>query len=143
MGEDLGHVWKITLAQIEVNIDSPAHFKTWFLNTSLKEIDSSTAKVGVNNSYAADWLRKHHYQTIKRILSYNLNRDIELEFSIDSSLANKKPPQIETPLLSYCLLYTSLLLPTSPSRVKGFFNIYNIFPLYMTIKIIYSVFIIL
>lgn len=101
MGEDLGHVWKITLAQIEVNIDSPAHFKTWFLNTSLKEIDSSTAKVGVNNSYAADWLRKHHYQTIKRILSYNLNRDIELEFSIDSSLANKKPPQIETPLLSY------------------------------------------
>lgn len=105
MGEDLSEVWKVTLAQIEIKIDSPAHFKTWFLNTSLKELGSSTAQVGVNNSYTADWLRKHHYHTIKKTLSYILSRDVELEFSIDDKLANKNNPVSEpsgfSPLLNY------------------------------------------
>ena len=57
MTDSLSDIWKVTLAQIEIKIDSPAHFKTWFLNTTLLELKTSTAHIGVNNTYTADWLK--------------------------------------------------------------------------------------
>ena len=105
MTDNLADIWKITLAQIEIKIDSPAHFKTWFLNTSLLVLDDKEGKVGVNNSYTADWLKKHHYNTIKKTLSYIISRDVEVDFAIDEKLANKRNPSMESssasPLLSY------------------------------------------
>lgn len=107
MTDNLSDIWKITLAQIEIKIDSPAHFKTWFLNTSLLEIKERKANIGVNNSYTADWLKRHHYQTIKKTLSYIISKEIDLDFLIDEKLANKKNPTSDssvTPLLNYAPL---------------------------------------
>ena len=92
MTDNLTDIWKITLAQIEIKIDSPAHFKTWFQNTSLLELRDKEGKIGVNNSYTADWLRKHHYNTITKTLSYIVGRELEIDFNIDEKLANKKNP---------------------------------------------------
>jgi chromosomal replication initiator protein len=107
MTDNLTDIWKITLAQIEIKIDSPAHFKTWFQNTSLLELRDKEGKIGVNNSYTADWLRKHHYTTITKTLSYIVGRELEIDFNIDEKLANKKNPTSDasgvtnSPLLSY------------------------------------------
>ena len=51
---DLTQIWKVTLAQIEVKLDSPAHFKTWFKDTNLLEITGSKAAIGVKNSSLFD-----------------------------------------------------------------------------------------
>lgn len=90
MPDDLVEIWKISLAQIEIKIDSPAHFKTWFVNTNLKELGDTKATVGVNNSYTADWLKRHHYQTIKSTLDHITNKEVEVFFVIDKDLANTK-----------------------------------------------------
>lgn len=104
MTDNLSDIWKVTLAQIEIKIDSPAHFKTWFLNTSLLELKDKKAHIGVNNSYTADWLKRHHYQTIQKTLSYIISREIDLDFLIDENLANRRNPASDSPtapLLNY------------------------------------------
>lgn len=91
---DLQEIWKITLAQIEIKLDSPAQFKTWFKDTKLREIRGSHAIIGVKNSYTSDWLSKKHSKLIKDTLSYVHGSDITVAFEIDSSLANKPNPVI-------------------------------------------------
>lgn len=90
MNEDLGEIWKISLAQIEIKIDSPAHFKTWFFNTNLKDLGDTQATIGVNNSYTAEWLKRHHYSTIKDTLKHIVSKDVDVVFVIDKELANEK-----------------------------------------------------
>ncbi len=104
MTDNLSDIWKVTLAQIEIKIDSPAHFKTWFLNTSLLELNDNKAQIGVNNSYTADWLKRHHYQTIQKTLSYIVSRELDIDFKIDDELANKRnitQDSTVAPLLNY------------------------------------------
>lgn len=124
MAENFAEIWKVTLAQIEIKIDSPAHFKTWFLNTSLLSIKETEAQIGVNNSYTADWLRKHHYQTIKKTLSYILNREVELDFIIDEQLANKRNityvESQSSPLLNYAPLEQNIHVLKKASLNEAF-----------------------
>lgn len=124
MAENFAEIWKVTLAQIEIKIDSPAHFKTWFLNTSLLSIKEKEAQIGVNNSYTADWLRKHHYQTIKKTLSYIVNREVELDFMIDEQLANKRNityvESQSSPLLNYTPLEQNIHVLKKASLNEAF-----------------------
>jgi chromosomal replication initiator protein len=104
---DIKDIWKIVLAQIEVKLESPAHFKTWFKDTTLISIEGGMAKIGVKNSYTSEWLKKRHYKLISSTLSYVYNKDCSLEFVIDKGLVNKpnakiKPEDIanESPILN-------------------------------------------
>ncbi len=81
-------IWKITLAQIEVKLDSPPQFKTWFRDTTLLKIDSNKAVIGVKNSYTVDWLRKKHHQLIKETISYVYGDTLEPDYEIDKELIN-------------------------------------------------------
>jgi chromosomal replication initiator protein len=85
---NLGEIWKITLAQIEVKIDSPAQFKTWFKDTTLLEIKGQKALIGVKNSYTSDWLNKKHNKLIKETLNYVYGEPLIPEFIIDKTLVN-------------------------------------------------------
>lgn len=87
---DLAEVWKVTLAQIEVKIDNPAHFKTWFKDTRLLEITGNQAKIGVKNSYTSDWLHKKHHKMIKETVTYVYGKELEPYYAIDKSLVNIK-----------------------------------------------------
>lgn len=105
---DIGEIWKITMAQIEIKIDSPAQFKTWFKDTKLLEIKGSKAIIGVKNSYTSNWLHDKHYKLIKETLDYVYKQPLDLEFVIDKSLANIPNPKItpeeltkKAPLLGY------------------------------------------
>jgi chromosomal replication initiator protein len=93
---DLTQIWKVTLAQIEVKLDSPAHFKTWFKDTNLLEITGSKAAIGVKNSYTIDWLHDHHHPLIKETLSYVFGKELEPFYVIDRTLINKPQPKTET-----------------------------------------------
>jgi len=81
-------VWKTTLAQIEVKLDSPIQFKTWFKDTSLIYINGNEACIGVKNSYTADWLARKHYQMIRETLSYVYDKNLDIKFKVDKNLVN-------------------------------------------------------
>lgn len=87
-------IWKITLAQIEVKLDSPAQFKTWLRDTTLLSLDSKRAVIGVKNSYTIDWLKKKHHKLIKDTISYVAGMELEPEYEIDKELVNKPQPKI-------------------------------------------------
>ncbi|KXK26984.1 MAG: Chromosomal replication initiator protein DnaA [candidate division WS6 bacterium OLB20] len=91
---DLAELWKIALAQMEVKLDSPAQFKTWFKDTRLLDVKGATAVIGVKNSYTSDWLQKKHMRMIRETLSYVYGSDLQVTFEIDKSLVNKPSPKI-------------------------------------------------
>ncbi|MCA9386054.1 chromosomal replication initiator protein DnaA [Candidatus Dojkabacteria bacterium] len=91
---DLEQIWKTTLAQIEVKLDSPPHFKTWFLPTELKSIDGRKAIIGVRNSYASDWLKKKYYELLQDRLSHVAGKDLDLDFVISKEIANEALPSV-------------------------------------------------
>ena len=87
-------IWKITLAQIEVKLDSPAQFKTWFKDTTLIQIAQTKAVIGVKNSYTVDWLKKKHHKLIKETLSYVYGDSLEPDYEIDKGLINKPQAKV-------------------------------------------------
>lgn len=88
---DLQNVWHKTLAQIEVKLDSPAQFKTWFRDTRLISIEGSNAVIGVKNSYTADWLSKKHNILIQDTLSFVYGKKIKPKFIYDKEVAQHTP----------------------------------------------------
>lgn len=96
-------IWKKTLAQIEVKLDSPAQFKTWFKDTRLVEVRAKDAVIGVKNSYTADWLFKKHYHLIKDTLSYVYGKNIKCKFTYDKEAAKQAESttakSLEVPIL--------------------------------------------
>ncbi|KKQ35866.1 MAG: chromosomal replication initiation protein [candidate division WS6 bacterium GW2011_GWA2_37_6] len=84
---DLSELWKVALAQIEVKLDSPAQFKTWFKNTKLIDIKKDRAIIGVKNSYASDWLKKKHHKIVKDTITYVYGQELEPEYEVSAELA--------------------------------------------------------
>jgi chromosomal replication initiator protein len=82
-------LWKKTLAQIEVRLESPAHFKTWFKDTRLIEIKQNKAIIGVKNTYAADWLFQKHRNLIQKTMSFVYKKKLNVEFKYDKELAKE------------------------------------------------------
>ncbi|MBD3279911.1 chromosomal replication initiator protein DnaA [Candidatus Dojkabacteria bacterium] len=98
--EDYKELWKIALAQIEVKLDSPAQFKTWFKNTKLNGIKSGKAIIGVKNAYACDWLKKKHHKMITSTISYVYGKELGAEYKIDSSLAETPDEKVSVEEIS-------------------------------------------
>lgn len=86
---DLAELWKITLAQIEVKLETGPEYKTWFKNTSLLAIEGKVAQIGVSNAYSMNWLRSNYHQMIKDTLSYVYGSEIKPEYVIDKNLVNR------------------------------------------------------
>lgn len=63
-------LWKTVLAQIEIKLDAPAQFKTFFNETKLLRIADNSAIIGVPNPYTAEWLKTKYENIIKETLSY-------------------------------------------------------------------------
>ncbi len=63
-------LWKTVLAQIEIKLDAPAQFKTFFNETKLLKIADNSAIIGVPNPYTAEWLKTKYENIIKETLSY-------------------------------------------------------------------------
>lgn len=94
---NIKQIWNKTLAQIEIKLDSPAQFKTWFRDTRLIKFEGKNATIGVKNSYTADWLYKKHHQLINRALSYVYGKDVNCKFIYDKKMAKKAEKQGASP----------------------------------------------
>lgn len=88
-------IWTIALAQIEVKLDSPTHFRTWFTGTKLADIVKGRATIGVRNTYTAEWLRRKHQDMIEATLSYVIGEKVLVEYKIDDELANTSVPTVK------------------------------------------------
>lgn len=101
---DKNDIWKKTLAQIEIKLDSQAQFKTWFKDTRLIEIQGKKAVIGVKNSYTADWLNQKHKVLIQDTLSFVYGNRLNPKFIYDKEIASKekeeKRDSIDEPILS-------------------------------------------
>lgn len=78
--ERIEEIWKITLAQLEIKIDSPAYFKTWFSGTRLKDISDGQAIICVSNSYAINWIKRKDNDLVKETVSYVAGMELEPEY---------------------------------------------------------------
>lgn len=89
-------LWKKTLAQIEIKLDSPAQFKTWFRDTRLIEIKGKNAIIGVKNSYTADWLHQKHRGLIQNTISFVHGKELNTKFIYDQELAKLPEKKTDT-----------------------------------------------
>src|SRR4051794_40059287 len=63
-------LWKTSLAQIEIRLDAPAQFKTFFSETKLLRIEGEHVVIGVPNPFTLEWLKSRHERLIKDTVSY-------------------------------------------------------------------------
>lgn len=83
--KDEKQLWKTTLAQIEIKLDAPATFRTFFQETKLIAIEGNTAKVGVPNPYTAEWLKNKYEKLIKDTISYVYGETLNPVFVVQRS----------------------------------------------------------
>lgn len=85
---DYKYIWHLALAQLEVKLDNPIHFRTWFAPTVLTEIKGSQATIAVRNHYGADWLKRKHQEMIENTLSYIAKKKLKVQYLISEELTN-------------------------------------------------------
>lgn len=100
--QDQQQIWKTTLAQIEIKLDSPAVYKTFFSGARLLRIQDDTAVIAVPNPFTSDWLKQKHTKLIADTLSYVCGKSVELEFIVsqDHSSKPETEPMMASPLLA-------------------------------------------
>lgn len=104
--KDPQELWRITLAQLEVKIDSPAQYKTFFRGAKLLDFSQGKAVIGLQNGYVMDWIKQRRYdQMIKDTISHVYGKEIKVELTVNSTLDSpQSQPQpesfYESPLLS-------------------------------------------
>ncbi len=101
---DEKQLWKTTLAQIEIKLDAPAQFKTYFQETRLVKIDGNKAIIGVPNPFISDWIKNRYEKMIKDTISYVygdvLNPVFEVTHEQKEDEAENEPKNISSsPLL--------------------------------------------
>jgi chromosomal replication initiator protein len=87
--KDYKQLWKIALAQMEVKLDNPVHFRTWFMPTNLIEIKGKKATVAVRNHYGADWLKRKHQDMLESTLSYVYGEKVKVNYKISEELTEE------------------------------------------------------
>ncbi len=103
--KDPQEVWRTTLAQIEVKLDSPAQFKTFFQGAELLKIEKDRASISVQNVYIHDWLKKRYQGMLQDTLSRVYGKDLDIEINVHQDELAGEEVQVtysaaESPLLS-------------------------------------------
>src|SRR5260221_1799893 len=75
-------LWKTALAQIEIKLDAPAQFKTFFQETKLLRIDGANVIIGVPNPFTMDWLKSRHMKLIKDTVTYVYGETLNPSFEV-------------------------------------------------------------
>lgn len=92
-------LWENILEELRETLSKPT-YQTWFKDkTSLVNVDDGILTIGTLNSYAKDWLEKRYHQTIKKIVSRIVGKDLEITFKVDNLIEKNKPSP--TPLFEF------------------------------------------
>jgi len=95
INKDPKTIWKTTLAQIEIKLDSQQTYKTFFTNTQLVTLENSKAVIGVHNGYMHDWLKQKYTTLIQETLSHVYGHEVEIDFEILPDYAKGTPLKLE------------------------------------------------
>lgn len=92
--KDPEQLWKTALAQIEIKLDSPAQYKTFFQGTKLIKVNEEKATIGVANAYMSDWLQQKYSDLIQSTVSHVYGTEIKVEFTVESNFEAGQLPQL-------------------------------------------------
>ena len=81
MSASCENIWEDVLSDIEGRV-SPATFNLWFRDAKLLRLDKDACTIGVSNSYAAEWLKKHFSAVVGKSLNASLDREVKVKFSV-------------------------------------------------------------
>jgi chromosomal replication initiator protein len=76
--------WQATLGQLQMEMPK-ASFDTWIRDAELLRYENDTFLIGVQNSYARDWLESRLTSTAARLLSGIMNRTQSVTFVVSHS----------------------------------------------------------
>jgi chromosomal replication initiator protein len=84
--------WQAVLGQLQVDIPK-ATYDTWVRDTALIAYEDGSFIVGVQNTYARDWLDNRLKKTVTNILTGIMNRTVEVRFAVwqDSPMDEAAP----------------------------------------------------
>ncbi|MBP1692405.1 MAG: dnaA [Chloroflexi bacterium] len=77
--------WRAAVGQLQMEMPKAA-FDTWVRDAELVSYEDGSFIVGVQNSYARDWLQNRLSSTITRLLIGMMNRSVEVRFVIWQNL---------------------------------------------------------
>lgn len=73
--------WRTALGQLELQLPRET-FNTWLKNATLLAYEDHQFIIGVENTYARDWLENRLKKTISRTLSAICDHNVELRFAV-------------------------------------------------------------
>lgn len=73
--------WQATLGQLQMEMPK-ASFDTWVRSAELIRLENNTARIGVQNAYARDWLENRLTSTLSRLLTGYLENPVQVEFVV-------------------------------------------------------------
>lgn len=85
-------VWKETLKQIGSGLNS-ATFKTWFNNTSAKELNEKNIIVSTPSSFAKEWLDSRYKKKVELALKNVVGHPLEVVFEVKPNGDDKLRPK--------------------------------------------------
>ncbi len=84
--------WQAALGQLQMEMPKAA-FDTWVRGAELLTYEDGSFVVGVQNTYARDWLESRLSSTVSRLLTGIMNRTVEVRFVVWQELDRNKEPQ--------------------------------------------------
>ncbi|MEI6462553.1 MAG: chromosomal replication initiator protein DnaA [bacterium] len=90
MKVNIEEIWKKTLAQMEVKLDSRKVYTTWFTHSKLVSLDNKTALIGTHSSIHADFLTKRYKDLITDTLSFVYGVKVKIKIEYEESLAKEQ-----------------------------------------------------
>lgn len=72
-------LWKKILEKIKSKLSAPS-FKTWFSDTSIKEINGDTVIINTPSAFVSDWLYNRYHALILDLLYEEIGKKIRIKF---------------------------------------------------------------
>ena len=87
---------------------SASEINTWFSQTTLKELSTDLAIIGVPNKFFAHWLRDKYLVDIQSSFKKILGQNPKIEFTYDQLPTNHNIPKSQSNLLRESVFKTGL-----------------------------------
>lgn len=78
---DATQAWQAVFSHLQLEMPK-ASFDTWVRDAQLLRYEDNTFVIGVRNAYARDWLASRLAETVKRLLSEQMQREVAVEFVV-------------------------------------------------------------
>jgi len=89
--------WQATLGQLQMEMPKAA-FDTWVRDADLVSYEDGSFVIGVNNTYARDWLESRLLSKASRLLTGIMNRTVEVRFIVWNNQSYPEKKEIAEPI---------------------------------------------